>query len=50
MPIAPFFGDKTKDELEKELVKVEKKMSKLDKERIELKIAIAIMEKDASKN
>lgn len=39
----PFFGDKTKNELEKELVKIEKKMVKLDSDRIAIKIALANM-------
>lgn len=47
-PWITFFGDKTKDELEKELTKVEKKMANLDKQRIDLKIAIALHEHETS--
>ena len=44
----PFFGDKTKDELEKELVKTEKKMAKLDETRIAIKVELALRENETS--
>lgn len=44
IPGIRFFGDKTKEELQSELVSTEKKLAKLDEKRIQLKVAIAIME------
>ena len=44
----PFFGDKTKDDLEKELVRTEKKMAKLDETRIAIKVELALTEKEPS--
>jgi hypothetical protein len=42
MPWLPLFGDKTTEELEKELVKTEKKMAKLDETRIAIKVELAL--------
>lgn len=44
----PLFGDKTKEELQKELVMTEKKAAKLDEKRIQLRVAIALMENENS--
>ena len=42
---APFFGDKTIEELEKEIVKTESKIAKLDETRIALKVELALRQK-----
>ena len=47
-PSIPFFGDKTKAELEKEAVKIEKKMAKLDADRIAIKVELALRENEDS--
>lgn len=47
-PWLTFFGDKTKEELEKELVKTEKKMAKLDETRIAIKVELALRENEDS--
>lgn len=44
----PFFGDKTKEELEKELVKTEKKIAKLDESRIAIKVELALRQNENS--
>ena len=46
IPGIRFFGDKTKEELEKELVKIEKKQAKLDSDRINIKIELALRENE----
>lgn len=44
----PLFGDKSTEELEKELVKTEAKMAKLDKERIAVKVELALRANDTA--
>lgn len=44
----PLFGDKTKEELKKELADTEKKEAKLTEKKIQLRIAIAMMEHENS--
>jgi hypothetical protein len=44
----PLFGDKTTEELEKELVKTEKKIVKLDETRIAIKVELALRENENS--
>lgn len=46
--ILTFFGDKTTEELEKEVVKIEKKMEKLDNDRVKLKVAIEMRKHESS--
>lgn len=42
------FGDKTTEELEKELVKTEKKMAKLDETRVAIKVELALRKNEAT--
>lgn len=42
------FGDKTQEELEKELEKTEKKMAKLDETRIAIKVELAIRKRESA--
>ena len=48
MPWIPLFGDKSEEELEKELVKTEKKMAKLDETRIAIKVELALRQNENS--
>ena len=42
MPWIPLFGDKTEEELEKELVKIDKKMAKLEETKVAIKVELAL--------